>query len=97
MTPGDAPDVLVAMNPAALKSNISDLPPGGTLIVNEDAFTERNLEKVGYATNPLDDGSLDGLHALPGCSITSMTMGAVAGIDSARRTPSGRRTCSRSA
>jgi 2-oxoglutarate/2-oxoacid ferredoxin oxidoreductase subunit alpha len=57
-TPGDAPDVLVAMNPAALKSNLVDLPPGGALIVNEDAFTTQNLTKVGYTSNPLTDGSL---------------------------------------
>ena len=57
-TPGDSPDVLVAMNPAALKSNIGDLPPGGALIVNTDAFTASNLAKVGYGTNPLSDGSL---------------------------------------
>ena len=57
-TPGDAPDVLVAMNPAALKSNLVDLPPGGALIVNEDAFTPQNLTKVGYTANPLTDGSL---------------------------------------
>ena len=52
LTPGDAPDVLVAMNPAALKTNLRDLPKGGTLIVNRDAFTERNLEKAGYAASP---------------------------------------------
>ncbi|MEO8207529.1 MAG: 2-oxoacid:acceptor oxidoreductase subunit alpha [Chloroflexota bacterium] len=57
-TPGDAPDVLVAMNPAALKSNIGDLPHGGALVVNLDAFTTANLTKVGYAANPLTDGSL---------------------------------------
>ncbi|HTC85524.1 MAG TPA: 2-oxoacid:acceptor oxidoreductase subunit alpha, partial [Candidatus Acidoferrum sp.] len=57
-TPGDQPDVLVAMNPAALKANIGDLPAGGALIVNEDAFTTTNLNKVGYAANPLQDGSL---------------------------------------
>jgi 2-oxoglutarate ferredoxin oxidoreductase subunit alpha len=57
-TPGDAPDVLVAMNPAALKSNLGELPAGGALIVNEDAFTNQNLTKVGYAANPLTDGSL---------------------------------------
>src|SRR2546423_14549663 len=59
LTPGDAPNVLVAMNPAALKTNIKDLPKGGTLIVNADAFVDRNLQKAGYATNPLEDGSLD--------------------------------------
>ena len=57
-TPGDAPDVLVAMNPAALKTNVGDLPPGGALIVNSDAFTQQNLNKAAYASNPLTDGSL---------------------------------------
>lgn len=59
-TPGDEPTVLVAMNPAALKADLGRLAGGGTLIVNEDAFDERNLEKAGYADNPLEDGSLDG-------------------------------------
>src|SRR6202158_5747142 len=58
LTPGDAPNVLVAMNPAALKTNVKDLPKGGTLIVNGDAFAERNLQKAGYDSNPLTDGSL---------------------------------------
>jgi hypothetical protein len=58
LTPGDRPDVLVAMNPAALKTNLKDLVKGGTLIVNRDAFTERNLDKAGYTANPLEDGSL---------------------------------------
>ncbi|MFR9807453.1 2-oxoacid:acceptor oxidoreductase family protein, partial [Pseudonocardia sp. RS010] len=58
LTPGDRPDVLVAMNPAALKANIADLPPGGVLIVNTDEFTKRNLTKVGYEANPLEDESL---------------------------------------
>jgi 2-oxoglutarate ferredoxin oxidoreductase subunit alpha len=57
-TPGDQPDVLVAMNPAALKTNVGDLPAGGALIVNSDAFTAQNLNKAGYAANPLTDGSL---------------------------------------
>ena len=57
-TPGDEPDVLVAMNPAALKKNVMDLPAGGALIVNSDAFTASNLAKAGYAANPLQDGSL---------------------------------------
>ena len=52
LTPGDAPDVLVAMNPAALKTNIGDLPKGGTLIVDDDAFSDRNLKKAGYAREP---------------------------------------------
>src|ERR1700712_2138407 len=58
LTPGDRPDVLVAMNPAALKSNLKDLPHGGVLIVNTDEFTKRNLAKVGYESNPLEDDSL---------------------------------------
>ena len=57
-TPGDAPDVLVAMNPAALKTNIADLRQGGMLIVNSGAFTDSNLEKAGYKTNPLEDAAL---------------------------------------
>src|SRR5690242_222056 len=82
LTPGDLPDVLVAMNPAALKANLRDLRPGATLIVDTDAFTDRNLQKAGYEANPLADGSLDGyqVHAVP---LTSMTVGAlkdVAGV-----------------
>jgi 2-oxoglutarate ferredoxin oxidoreductase subunit alpha len=60
LTPGDYPDVLVAMNPAALRANITDLAPAGTLIVNRDTFDERNLTRAGYESNPLHDGSLDG-------------------------------------
>src|SRR5882724_10593900 len=60
LTPGDAPDVLIAMNPAALKANIKDLPRGGDLIVNTDEFTKRNLTKVGYEADPLGDDSLAG-------------------------------------
>jgi 2-oxoglutarate ferredoxin oxidoreductase subunit alpha len=72
LTPGDRPDVLVAMNPAALKANIDDLPPGGTLIVNTDEFNKRNLVKVDYDVNPLDDGSLDSyqLHKVAMATIT---------------------------
>ncbi|MGY1821412.1 2-oxoacid:acceptor oxidoreductase subunit alpha [Geodermatophilus sp. SYSU D00079] len=77
MTPGDAPDVLVAMNPAALKANLSDLPGGGLLIVDSDEFTPRNLAKVGYASNPLEDGSLDGWQ-LVSVPLTSMTLDALA-------------------
>ncbi|HLF55461.1 MAG TPA: 2-oxoacid:acceptor oxidoreductase subunit alpha, partial [Thermoanaerobaculia bacterium] len=58
-TPGDAPDVLVAMNPAALQVNLRDLKPNGILIVNADEFEQRNLKKAGYASNPLEDGSLE--------------------------------------
>src|SRR4051794_30337912 len=76
MTPGDAPDVLVVMNPAALKANISDLPGGGLLIADSDEFTPRNLAKVGYATNPLEDGSLEGWQLVP-VPLTSMTTDAL--------------------
>ena len=64
LTPGDAPDVLVAMNPAALKANIDDLEDGGLLLVNTDAFDERNLAKVGYKANPIEDGTLERYHLL---------------------------------
>ena len=72
LTAGDAPDVLVAMNPAALKANIKELPKGAMLIVDKDEFTSRNLQKVGYETNPLEDGSLDGysIHAIPLTTLT---------------------------
>jgi 2-oxoglutarate ferredoxin oxidoreductase subunit alpha len=76
LTPGDQPGVLVAMNPAALKAHIADLLPGGLLIVNTDSFEKRNLDKVGYTSNPLEDGSLSGYQV---CSIpmTSMTVETV--------------------
>src|SRR5688572_8059468 len=57
-TPGDEVDALVAMNPAALKTNLKSVKPGGIVIVNEDAFTAKDLTKAGYAANPLEDGSL---------------------------------------
>jgi 2-oxoglutarate ferredoxin oxidoreductase subunit alpha len=84
LTPGDAPNVLVAMNPAALKANLRDLPRGADLIVNTDEFTKRNLTKVGYAVNPLEDGSLSeyNLHAMP---ITSMTVKALEDFDVTRK------------
>src|SRR5438132_4800391 len=80
LTPGDAPNVLVAMNPAALKTNLKDLPKGGQLLVNSDAFNERNLQKAGYAANPLEDGSLEEyqVHAVP---LTSMTVEALKDVD----------------
>ena len=84
LTPGDAPDVLVAMNPAALKANFGDLPRGADIIANTDEFTKRNLTKVGYEENPLEDGSLSAyqLHALP---ITSVTVKALEGFDISRK------------
>ena len=75
-TPGDAPNVLVAMNPAALRNELPRLEAGGTLIVNVDAFEERNLTKAGYTDNPLTDGSLDGYTVFE-VPMTSLTQGAV--------------------
>jgi len=79
-TPGDAPDVLVAMNPAALKTNLKDLVEQGTLIVNTGAFIESNLKKAGYQSNPLEDGSLQKykLHAV---DISHLTMTALDGSE----------------
>jgi 2-oxoglutarate ferredoxin oxidoreductase subunit alpha len=84
LTPGDAPDVLIAMNPAALKANIKDLPRGGDLIVNTDEFTKRNLTKVGYEGSPLEDDSLAqyNVHAVP---ITSMTVKALESFEITRK------------
>ena len=76
VTPGDAPSVLVAMNPAALKANLPDLSAGGIVIVDTDEFTPRNLSKVGYAANPLDDGSLS-TYQVHRVALTSMTVDAV--------------------
>jgi 2-oxoglutarate ferredoxin oxidoreductase subunit alpha len=83
-TPGDAPNVLVAMNPAALKANVKDLPRGADLIVNTDEFTKRNLEKVGYTSNPLEDGSLEqfNVHAI---ALTSQTVEALKGFDLSKK------------
>jgi 2-oxoglutarate ferredoxin oxidoreductase subunit alpha len=75
-TPGDAPDVLVAMNPAALKTNLRDLRRGGLLIVNSGAFNSQNLKKAGYAKNPLEDGSLEGYDLLA-IDISKLTLAAV--------------------
>ncbi|MDP1877659.1 MAG: 2-oxoacid:acceptor oxidoreductase subunit alpha [Actinomycetota bacterium] len=83
-TPGDVPNVLVAMNPAALKANIKDLPRGADLIVNTDEFGKRALEKVGYETNPLEDGSLDqfNVHAV---ALTSQTVEALKAFDVSKK------------
>src|SRR5881275_1404325 len=77
-TPGDQPNVLVAMNPAALKVNLPDLEEGGTLIVNTDGFTPENLKYANYVSNPLEDGSLAGyrVHTLP---ISTLNMNALKG------------------
>ncbi|MEI6361648.1 MAG: 2-oxoacid:acceptor oxidoreductase subunit alpha [Actinomycetes bacterium] len=79
-TPGDAPNVLVAMNPAALMANVKDLPRGADIIVNSDEFTKRAFEKVGYTSNPLEDGTLDPytVHAV---ALTSQTVAALKDFD----------------
>ena len=84
LTPGDAPDVLVAMNPAALKANLADVPRGADIIANTDEFTKRNLSRVGYEVSPLEDGSLANynLHAVP---VTSMTVKALEEFDITRK------------
>ncbi|RKN40986.1 2-oxoacid:acceptor oxidoreductase subunit alpha [Micromonospora endolithica] len=84
LTPGDAPNVLVAMNPAALKANLADLPRGADIIVNTDEFTRRNLAKVGYQANPLDDDSLAGYVVHP-VALTSMTVGALAELEVSKK------------
>jgi 2-oxoglutarate ferredoxin oxidoreductase subunit alpha len=79
LTPGDRPDALVAMNPAALKANIADLPAGGELIVNTDEFTRRNLAKAGYEANPLEDDSLSAYTVHP-VQMSSLARGAVESV-----------------
>ena len=80
LTPGDAPNVLVAMNPAALRSELPDVAPTATIIVNEDAFSVRNLEKAGYETNPLEDGSLQAF-TVKRIPMTTLTMRAVEAME----------------
>ncbi|MBB1255009.1 2-oxoacid:acceptor oxidoreductase subunit alpha [Streptomyces sp. OF3] len=84
LTPGDAPNVLVAMNPAALKANVGDLPRGAEIIVNTDEFTKRAMAKVGYDTSPIEDGSLDGyrVHPVP---LTTLTVEALKDFDLGRK------------
>ncbi len=84
LTPGDTPDVLVAMNPAALKANLRDLRPGADIIVNTDEFTKRNLTKVGYTANPLEDGSLEG-YVLHPVGLTSMTVRALESFEISKK------------
>jgi 2-oxoglutarate ferredoxin oxidoreductase subunit alpha len=89
LTPGDEPDVLVAMNPAALRSELPALAARGTVIANEDAFSKRNLQKAGYETNPLEDGSLDGYHVIR-IPMTSLTARATEAIETVSTRDSGR-------
>ena len=84
MTPGDAPNVLVAMNPAALKANIADLPLGADIIANSDEFTLRACQRIGYAGNPLEDGTL-GEYRVSAVPLTSMTVEALKDIDIAKK------------
>ncbi|MER6076388.1 2-oxoacid:acceptor oxidoreductase subunit alpha [Streptomyces sp. NPDC001817] len=84
LTPGDAPNVLVAMNPAALRANIADLPRGAEIIVDTDEFTRRALQKVGYDASPLEDGSLDGYNVHP-VPLTTLTVQALTEFDLSRK------------
>jgi len=89
LTPGDRPDVLVAMNPAALKANLADLPGGGTIIVDTHDFTERALARVGWKSNPLEDGTLDRftVHAV---DLTQLTLDSLAAMSELSRKDAGR-------
>ena len=78
LTPGDEPDALVAMNPAALKANIADLPEGGLLVVNVDSFKKMNLKKAGYETNPLEDEEFRKMYQLIELDLTTLTKDALA-------------------
>ncbi|MGW1729135.1 2-oxoacid:acceptor oxidoreductase subunit alpha [Streptomyces sp. NPDC002306] len=84
LTPGDAPNVLVAMNPAALKANLGDLPRGAEIIANTDEFTKRALAKVGYAADPLGDGSLEAYH-VHRVRLTALTLEALKDSGLARK------------
>jgi 2-oxoglutarate/2-oxoacid ferredoxin oxidoreductase subunit alpha len=84
LTPGGRPNVLVAMNPAALKANLAELEPGGIVIANEDGFTKGNFAKAHYDSNPLEDGSLDGYQVFR-VPMTSMTIRATEGIEVSSR------------
>jgi 2-oxoglutarate ferredoxin oxidoreductase subunit alpha len=80
LTPGDSPDVLVAMNPAALKVSVPEMEPGAIIIVNTDAFTAGNLKKAGYESNPLEDGSLKGFQVIP-VPVTTLNKNAVENVE----------------
>ena len=81
LTPGDSPQVLVAMNPAALKASLRELEPGGTIIINTDAFNQTNLRKAGYEESPLEDGTLRGYHIIE-VPLTTMNREALKDIES---------------
>ena len=84
LTAGDRPDVLVAMNPAALKANVDELPRGGLIIANTDEFTKRNLAKVGYDANPLESGELSD-YVVQGVAMTALTLGAVEAVGASKK------------
>jgi 2-oxoglutarate ferredoxin oxidoreductase subunit alpha len=84
LTAGDRPDVLVAMNPAALKANVEDLPRGGLIIANADEFTKRNLAKVGYEANPLETDELSD-YVVQAVAMTTLTLGAVEVIGATKK------------
>jgi 2-oxoglutarate/2-oxoacid ferredoxin oxidoreductase subunit alpha len=84
LTAGDRPDVLVAMNPAALKANVGDLPRGGLIIANADEFTKRNLAKVGYDSNPLESDELSD-YVVQSVAMTTLTLGAVEAIGATKK------------
>jgi 2-oxoglutarate ferredoxin oxidoreductase subunit alpha len=84
LTAGDRPDVLVAMNPAALKANVEDLPRGGLIIANADEFTKRNLAKVGYEANPLENDELSD-YVVQAVAMTTLTLGAVEAIGATKK------------
>src|SRR5882757_4373503 len=84
LTPGDRPDVLVAMNPAALKANLGDMPKGATLIIDTHDFTERALARIGWNSNPIDDGTLESFH-VHALELTQMTLDALEGGDLSRK------------
>jgi len=84
LTAGDRPDVLVAMNPAALKANVGDLPRGGLVIANSDEFTKRNLAKVGYEANPLETDELSD-YVVQAVPMTTLTLGAVEQIGASKK------------
>ena len=96
LTPGDEPEVLVAMNPAALKVNLADLDPGGMIVIDQDAFSQKNLRKAGYDTNPIEDQSLEGYRVFA-LDMSRLTQAAVKLLASAKRTLCAVRTCGRSA
>tara|TARA_B110000116_G_scaffold159415_1_gene137929 strand:- start:7467 stop:9308 length:1842 start_codon:yes stop_codon:yes gene_type:complete len=84
-TPGDSPDVLVAMNPAALKVHQSEIVPGGTIILNTDAFSKKNLNFAGYENNPVEDGTLDDYFTLIPIEMNKLVTAACEGLDMSRK------------